>query len=714
MENEEIFITIAQPLTQIGDRHVHDNRVEGVNLPPQAFDAKDYLPDYYSAKFSYFAGKLTLLYPELADSLPQGSSHAPPTERLRAIWDQTFTDECKAYLLRVSQLPADAVHVAWYNDTPEFLLWASLLRRLGAQKLAHGLTSEFPVDLDRERETVEGLAALTRQFASVVSLDDAQFTSLAGVRTEHNDGVVGELTTMLSSLMADPEADYEWALTQVVAAIRDAYGVRICDLMRVTMRNLEHRLEVLVSSSPSPIEDVRAAEFHYRFAEGITGSTFLLAKRDPHGWVGTDKLSLDPRGGRKHEDAFKHVYGPVESFWVFPIFSQNGLEGALRVIDVAPNALASTSNSEALSYTSKAELAFIADWLGSVMAFLGAVLPGTRQEGAVAKIARMRREASDPSETPLSWVPLRFFKSLLSDLSQLALVRSEHKPIECLVAIGTHEGLIDLRNDSRAYVSIPDDQRSGRLKDAAGLFARVLPGSGVFLCGVPEADAGDAHDVLYDDVVATSHLQPEVVAENYGPIAELSFVHVDGTRGLLRFYEGGAVVADYYLNEKTGAWQFRPHGDLTAQILEALPDVLPRVQLDAVVRQTIDYSYEGHGGLVVVAGEREIRHVISRDGFVVDQPLRSMDARVFASVASVDGGTWVDVSSMRVKQAGILFLNDELADSMESGGARHKAALSVWRQLSVGLVLAVSANRAISAYACYQESGQRVEQELKF
>lgn len=702
------FVALAKanrPLKGIDDRNVLDNRTDGENLGIHAFSSYDLLPEYYALKFRYFSQKLkdlSLAEGDPSESAEEGAwQHDDP--ELYAIWDQVFADECKAYLLRIAQCPKEAVIEAWYNDVEEFVEWAGLLERVDSHMLAEALGSEFPVHVETERSNPSRFLQVRADLERHLGSEMAASSMIGGMRTAHVEKVLGRLAIAVNQILVDPEGEFETGLRELVRVIATSFGVRICDLLQVTHYHGSVRLEVIASSSDQDFQQVRSDEQAYEAAQGITGSALLLSREEPYRWVGTGDLSLDPRAGLKHKDAWEHVYGRVDSFWVFPLFGVEGIEGALRVIDVEPGGYVSSLDAVSpWSFLVRAELACVADWFCGARALLHTALEGGREESVVTAIARSRRGASlvdgSGSDGLLPWVPLRYLGALLEGLSRLALMRAEHRTVGCMVAVGGPEAVADFVKDVRPYTSIPLAKRSGRLHDAAELFGRVLPGAGVFVCEVRGQDAVDAGDVMYSNVVATAALEPEAVIKQYGAIPDLAFIVVDGDRDMIRVYEEGAAVADYFLNEKSGMWQLREFARSERELVEVFGSHCSRPLLQAALRHIVDFSYEGSGGLIVLADGSVDKRVISRDGFQIEQLLVGMDRRLFASVASVDGGTWIDSSTGRVRQAGILFLNDSDEDEVQSGGARHKAAKYLWRHLTDAVIFAVSANRTITGY----------------
>jgi|GEM_PF-4345779 hypothetical protein len=705
----ERYLTIAdlnRPFGTMDDRHVWDNRATGPDLGEHSFAEPVELREYFNLKFGYFLFKTLSLFgdesghvgdadPPLLETYADACRNTPP--ELLGIWDDVYNDEFKAYLLRVAQIPRDRVLETWYNSLSPFLAWASLADSVVASRsvdeLEAALGTTFPVAIDEDRDLYERLMASSTE---VLSAEPPLVANTMSLKSFFHTAMVTEtirsISDAIANLFGNPEAGYDTAISEMMRVISQAFGVRICDYLSITKIDDSPSLQVLASSSDEDVTLIRRGDRSYKFAAGMSGSVFLLSASDEFRWIGTNRLSDDPRAGPAHTQSFEHVYRHVDSFWAFPVFSTNGvLEGALRSIDLVPDGyvVRDAPKPGVWSFKARAELACIADWIGSILPILKAAFSAGSRESILTTISRNRPGIVD-------WIPLPYLGALITQLTRLALIRSEHRAIGCTLAVGSRKACNEFVRDNRSYPAA--SIRRGSLSNASSLFGRVLPGAGVFVCPIPEVSSDYADDIVFADVVATGRLTPEAVAEHFGSVDDLCFIDVDGERDVIRIFERGLAVADFFLNEKTGHWQLRVFSRILDRLYLEAPASLGRDTLEAVVRKCIDYSYAGHGGLVVIAPGDVDRDVVSEVGFATDNQLVGpIDPRLFSSIVSVDGGTWIE-STGRIKQGGILFLNDDGDDESHGGGARHKAARYLWNNLDEGLVLAVSANRVITAY----------------
>jgi len=699
---------IDRPHDGIDDRNVFDNRLDGENPVPIVFSNPiEVRQIYFSQKFSYFAEKLNILF----SNGVSGLSSPPGAEMPRALtsrWDVIFTSECKAYLLRTAQSAKSSVMRAWYNELDECVAWTELLDKLAAELgtsvLADRFNDEFPIQIETERDTAKRLERARNSLETASGLALIPSATVAGLLTAHAEEVRERLANQLREVFLDPESDFDECVRRTATVLAEAYGVRICDFLAVTHRDGSPRLELMASSYPADIEDVRRGEYSYEFAAGITGTAFLLTPDDPHRWVGTENLKRDPRAGPKHTKSFKQIYGDVSSFWVFPVFTGRTLAGVFRLIDLVPNGYSDQlGDSGRWPVVVRAEVANVADWFGSLFGLLRSALGGGHEDSLVSSIARARRHCASIGSSLLGWVPLPYMSSLLSQMTRLALMRTEHRTVGCLVAVGTTDACKEvLRFNKDEYSAIPPERRHGRLDEAADLFGRVLPGAGVFVCELPDDEGFDVQDVAYSRVLATNKLAPEDVIDEYRAISEFGLIFVNGDHDVLHLYEEGRQVADCFLNEKTGTWQLRVFELIEHLLGEIAPDGMSLQHASEAVRKVISFSYLGAGGLIVLRSSGVDKSVCSERGFQVEDWIARMDPKLFASVASVDGGTWIDTGSGRVVEAGILFKNDVDEDLVHTGGARHKAASYLWRTLNDSIVLAVSANKEITVFASGQ------------
>lgn len=707
---------VDRPFKRTDDRNVYDNRLEGERTGFQRFSA-EYLDEYLTLKFFYFVRRLeavffdNVLCVEIARSLDEHPFVGEPIHAdIASIWDEAFPEECKAYILRTLQCPRDVVIATWYNEIDTCVAWCNALDHLGATlsstELKERLGSSFPLDLEGERRNYERLVELRQAIGHDFDQPLSGAAVASAFRTRHVEAILDKLLETLYTQLQDPALEFTICLQALLEVIADSYGIRICDYLGVTFRDEAARLMILASSHSAPVIDIRAGEYQYHPAAGITGSAFLLARDFTHRWLGTENLATDPRAGPEHKSAFERdaAYGSVTSFWVFPVFAGDQLTGVLRVVDVTEDGyISGLDGASGWPYQVRSELAHIADWLGAIVTVLGVTLDVDREDSIAATVAAVRREGA----YIVDWVPTQFLSAVLSQLTKLALIRSEHRAIGCLVALTTQGARREL--EARTHMpeldGISSDRSQGFLAHATDLFARVLPGAGLFVCPVPIVDSGAS--VPYVKVLATSRLDPTDVVDDLSQIPELCLVNVSGERALLRIYEAGRTVADYFLNEKSGTWQLRVFATCFDQVRALCTSERPIQEnlLRVILQQIIDYSYEGFGGLFVISRGNIPSSLIADSGFRVDESVRDIDRRLFANIAAVDGGVSINSSTGQIREAGIIFNNEDVDDEVRRfvGGARHRAARAIWQKLPETMIVAVSANREITAFGAAPE-----------
>jgi len=236
---------------------------------------------------------------------------------------------------------------------------------------------------------------------------------------------------------------------------------------------------------------------------------------------------------------------------------------------------------------------------------------------------------------------------------------------------------------------------SGSLDRAADLFGRVLPGAGVFVCDIPEDNDSAMLPLQYSNVLATGCFSAAGVSVRFQSIRDLCIVEIDGRRRVGRIYESGRWLGDYYLNEKNGRWRLRVKSILWKEIRTRVPEACSSAVQDRFLWDLlVPYSYEGHGGLVVLS-DTNPRELVAEPGFEVRESMIGMSLSLFSTIVSVDGGTWIDCSG-EIRQAGMLFSSASADEDRDGGGARHQAAATILRSMSDAVIIAISSNRVIT------------------
>lgn len=697
-----ILAKLGRPSITLDDRNIFDNRIEGDHLGPLGFTSSaEERRSFYDLKFRYYVAKIKAVTEEGNPALlqvPQNGFDVPEiSEDLATTLDEWFADEVKAYLLRRLHAPVSVVHETWYNNLPAFDSWASAVTDLAARcttpELSRMLGTRFPICMEEETRLSEAARKLSAELGNILSVPVPLDAGLLALRTEHLRQALSSITASVAAKIAEGRSSFEDILNVIVRGIKEEYGVKICDYLEVTVSDEYPRLRLLVSSwGNGDHGTIRLAEAAYAKAGGITGSVFLLAPGSGFRWVGTNLLGEDSRQSVRHKVLFESVYGRVSAFLAFPVFDGNLLAGALRLIE--PEGTSTGNQGQGMPGTwpfeMRVELCHLADWIGSLIPLLKHAFPGGSHDSPLAEVSRFR-----PGWLDL--LPIRYLSSVLTECVRVASMRSEHRTVACTIAIGTPDACSALKERTRPYPAVQKDRSGGLIEHATDLFGRVVPGAGVFVCEIPQGSDTDVLPLSYTMILATGVLSTEAAASKYENIRDLSFVDVDGGRRVISFYHWGRWSGDYFINEKTGRWQLRVREILIRRLLEHGPGFRPQLISNLVCRYLIPYSYEGHGGLVLLADSMP-RSVVAEDGFDVKLPLDDMDSTVFSTIVSVDGGTWIDAEGM-VRQAGVLYSSGAGDEARPEGGARHKAAHTVAEGCTDGLIFAISTNRVITVFA---------------
>jgi hypothetical protein len=700
MSDNPLYLELAklgQPRVAQDDRNIFDSRVEGDHLGSVGFTSSaDDRRQFYDLKFRYYTVKVRELLrgrqeiPSADDGI---SGELGIGSSLAATLDEWFAEEVKAYLLRRLHAPVEVVHKTWYNDLPAFLQWSDAVAELAShhstEELSRLLSTRFPVCIEEERRFTGASEEFSSRIQAVLSANVPLDAGVLALRTDNLRSALSRIAGNAAARLAEGPSRLEDILNVIVRGIRDEYRLHVCDYLEVTYSDGYPRLRLLVSSWDGVSRDeIRHTENAYAEAGGITGSVLLLDPGSAHRWVGTNLLGEDPRQSLRHRMLFESVYGQTSAFLVLPVFDGLHLAGALRAID--PNVAETVGNDVdgrpgTWPLYVRAELSHLADWIGSLLPLLRNAFPGGAEDSPLAEVGRYRPGWLD-------WLPIRFFSSALTECVRVANMRSEHRSVGCSIALGTSGACEILANRARPYPAVQKERRYGLIENAADLFGRVVPGAGIFVCEAPEKVDTEMRALVYSMILATGVLSTEVVAQK-NVLHNMCFIDVDGARRVISIYESGRWSGDYYLNEKTGRWRLRVRDNLMSR-LRFPEEIRPQLLLNLVFRYMIPYSYEGHGGLILLAKSIP-RALVAEDGFDVRIPLSDMDATVFSTIVSVDGGTWIDLDGM-VRQAGIIYSPGTSDEVRPEGGARHKAAQALSTGCRDGIVFAISANRVIT------------------
>src|SRR5664280_1296032 len=447
---------LASPHADLSDRNIFDNRVEGDHLGEIGFvSSVEARREYYDIKFRYYTERTR----SLRIDLPEVDVGAP--QQVSRIWDESFAEEMKAYLLRVVQCPRDLVHHTWYNDLPAFKIWSDavnvLVNEVSTRELSATLGTEFPVNLEEERLIQEQCGQLHQAVQEAAQASVASDVGIRSVLTYGATAALSEIVAELGSTLATRSSTLDELLTTVVRVVAHHFHVRVCDYLTIAMREGEPRLDLLASSwtaSGGDIEKIRSQEAAYRRSEGISGSVFLLEHNRGQRWVGTNQLELDPRQGVRHADIYKSVYGDTQAFLVLPVFEGGDLTGALRVIDREvsqglPHGNDADGRPGLWPLSLRADLVQVTAWLGSTIPLLREGLADEGSGSILSEVARYRGAW-------LSSVPSRYASSLLSECARVASMRSEHRSVGCTIAVGSRAASSQFKEMTLQYPSVPE------------------------------------------------------------------------------------------------------------------------------------------------------------------------------------------------------------------------------------------------------------------
>lgn len=326
---------------------------------------------------------------------------------------------------------------------------------------------------------------------------------------------------------------------------------------------------------------------------------------------------------------------------------------------------------------------------------------GARRDGRARTILGAERiEASSSGEAqelsawvesqlamPLAgWMDPGYLAAALFEARRLASVRVEHRTTAFRLALGSPVAIAALvhlaakdsmRRPGRPVKGLLRDlgsQSNLLTKDVHVICAAVTPGpleGPIRYIDVRSVDPGLA--ALIDD-------------------RQLVLVEVDGERQVVRVYLGRQWLADYFLHRRTGRWTLRARDDIDQKVWQLKPAGLTDRALKIAARASVDQSYGGNGGILVLADEWKRLS----PGLKFEAGRTPATPHLIGDLMRIDGAVWVDRQG-NIRGAGIIIEPD--AAHAPSRGRRWNLAWSVARQLAGSMAFSISSDRGIWVFA---------------
>jgi hypothetical protein len=629
--------------------------------------------------------------------------------------------------LRLEQIgDLDLVHQTWYDEFPSFLDWVESCDAHGGllsshptapltepleDLLAQHLASDPGPDDTRGREVIDLLEEMRR--VSEGSRDGASredvFLGASADGAASVDPIATLVAQALLSLRARGERGLEHHIKVLLAIVKAQFRASVCDFLLLREYPGREQLELFVTTADVPAEKLYALEDEaaYTRPTGITGSVLVARRNHALFHVGTNALAVDPRQSRQHKSVYTDLYGDLANFWVFPVYAQGRLLGALRVV----NRLDEHGAVAPWPYLVRRRIAALVQAVGVFLddCELPAAVETLSSQTAPAIANYVERPASARARVVEEMVAREAIPvdadgviRILDALSVVAQIRIETRGIAMTAVIVAPERLEDIREIIRgaAYqplYGLPSLVELDRWSRDYPDVAIVITTTGL-LAGTLTFSGGAAS-------------RPDTLSVQRGVALALTQA-LPGTSSALHIWHEGAHVADYAFIPRLGSWQLRdlPRGrEAIARKLSKNSPVIERV-----LRHAIALSYD-HGSVIVLLAREDApaRFPISGDGAVVDEPLDQVDAERFAEHATRDGAVVISLAGNiesaeemlpnspppRPKPALARALAKSQRDLTQSGrGMKHQSALTGSAHFPNSAVICISENRTVCAF----------------
>ena len=711
-----------------GSQRAHESRLGEINSQSYAIWAyrqdgevlKRWWAVYLHLRFTFLAdvaGDGCTSDQEAALGLPRFKHRA---EVLR-LWRAQAADEQLAYLLRLEQLGShELVRSAWYDDLPAFEAWARVCRirqdesGIQAARLMLDGEAEEIGWVSRARGQRVILAALqqlrqavaqpggsrlhpaaTERLRRLIPLADgpgdldsvATGDEIAPIAAETVEVV---LAAASSSGTASGGRDVADALIEFVRA---RFQARIADFLTIRVDPVSgaRQLEFLTTTAQINDEATRvlmARQTSYSEPVGITGSVLLASRANMLFHVGTDDLDHDPRQSKMHRTTYEEVYGPLQSFWVFPVFSGANLAGAFRVVDRA-----GFEGENSWPFALRMSLCVVAQVASACLTGIGSSsaksMRGVRSDAV--------QNAADLLSLTDAALPfgLHSAEGFLGLIGSIAQMKREDLSFGALVLLAPGavrtSSLHDVVLDSKALQRLHDDVAASERDEFTSLLYHLpaMSDAGEPVIFLDETlsikGVGRSAGALVGEALAMSVSQG-------GPLT--GWIRPLGS-GRCSMYVAGRCVGEYFLHEKLGRWQLRLFDKIVSFIQSHCQFEAPVI--DDAFRLASECAFR-HGKMIVVSPRPS---ALPMEEEVADgRRLTDIAREELYRLASDDGAFVLDSDLRLVSRNGRASAAGRSVPSLAPGaGTKHRAAAALAAGFPECLVFVSSANRGVTVFA---------------
>ena len=604
-----------------------------------------------------------------------------------SLWKKQEYREAVVYLLRINQMDLVTVHSEFYNTFEEFNIWAKTVK------------NELDISIDFP-DMGDHMTIFEKQ-------NKINFEKVSKVMTLVMRSI--ELCTELT------EKKIQKIFVQCIAKI---FECDICDYLYVDDNS---RIRLFVTSfeaaEDEDFEKYLEDSEYYHYGEGISGAIMLGNKSDNFFHTGTNNLDKDWRQSPWHTNAYSKFYREeyLHDFWVFPLYVDNVLVAAFRVINKKCE-----GNREKLfwSYSDRLQLLYLAKWFQE---FQKLCVKNIQTEllaqsyKTVPKYPITEMILKDCKNNSEGWFRQDILDKIIEHLLTVVHRRIEKRQVGCCLIVGeikeinllcTTGGYYDYIIFNKSNSNIKEcNKATSPLEKAAQNYNIIYPNLGVFvwdenlkLMGVKELEKIKVNE-SDNSLMNLTKKYPKIYA----------FLVERGHNSIL-IYHNNRFEYEYYLSDYDGGWHIRSKDEMLESIKKGLRIASMNDAKVKVYEEVFDMvwllSYKKIGTMIVIAhpDKIDLLKAYSEQGMAIDDSFTKLKKNnTIYDIAMVDGAILMDEDN-KVHYCGLQFqcdtiLEPKLEKQLDNKGTRHNQAGHIACLENVdAMVFTVSENRGISVF----------------
>lgn len=530
------------------------------------------------------------------------------------------------------------------------------------------------------------------------------------IKTRTFEAILEKIKSAISTKKGKDEIVHDFLIS-----IRDssAFRCEVCDFLEVkTIQGggeVEKRLGLFASTVkgalPKAIEremrrsprkaykELRERDSYGEY-EGISGSIFAAPKNRQWFHVGTNCLEKDYRMSEPHKDVYEDKYGiAVHDFWLFPIYENQELKYALRVVNKLDPVLEFRAEG-GWSYLTRLQLCELARCFGDLLRLY------TRLSSMASLLENMKNTLLE-----IEWLSDRTLKNVIKHLMKVAVRKVESRRIGCTIMVVSKEYKERVRvgraklGGTESDLDLADMELDSIIKYYDAISSRTT-------CIVV---GEDLRCIRVKSFSSYEELKKSVQRFTNRYLA-IAFHLLEGT-ATVQIIEGGSDRGEIYFNERLSEWRFRHYETILSTIHNHVEHIEERNVVKKVLELATSLSRYGFGALIVLGDEpirwREGVNYSIQDICLPEEGIQIDDLTELIYLARKDGATVIttdgkliytnvkinnttDIENYELKEY------DLRRKIYDERGTRHKTAVLTSMECKKALIFVVSQNKGIT------------------